>query len=105
MKTLNVRIALFALLCWSGAVGAQAPVLTSCPPDLSIDCTASSDPLTGTVATTTTGVNTTTVAVPDNSVAGLMTTATVSGIPPLAVITDIRISNYKLDHTWVGWII
>ncbi|MEM8583506.1 MAG: hypothetical protein AAGF87_04510, partial [Bacteroidota bacterium] len=77
-----------------------APVIT-CPEDVTIECDDETEPGT-IVMETASGAFATETAIPDDTAAGINTTATVSGIPATATIDDIRIVDFTMNHTWVG---
>ena len=79
----------------------EDPVIT-CPADVTIEC---GDPTTsggGALPGTAMASNTTFTAIPDDDPLGISTSATISGIPPGAIIDDIRVTGIELDHTWIG---
>ncbi|MEM8585680.1 MAG: hypothetical protein AAGF87_15480, partial [Bacteroidota bacterium] len=77
-----------------------APEIT-CPEDITIECDESTEPGT-LVMETASATYSTQAAIPDNTPAGINTTATIGGIPAGATIDDIRIVDFTMNHTWVG---
>ncbi|MEL6803385.1 MAG: hypothetical protein AAFO91_06300, partial [Bacteroidota bacterium] len=77
------------------------PVIT-CPDDITIECDESTEPSGGLTLETASASFGTETAIPDNTPGGINTTATVAGIPDGAMIQDIRIVDFTMNHTWVG---